>query len=726
MRALSLDTLPIGFGNGCAFSTDGVYLAVTYETSPYLALYKREGNSFIKLPNPSILPPGEAKACAFSADDTYLAVTHDESPRITIYKRSGDIFTKLSNPSTLPAGDAVGCAFSADGIYLAVAHKATPYVTIYKRSGDIFTKLSNPSALPAGTPTDCAFSSDGTYLAVAHSSSPYVTIYKRSGDVFTRLSNPSPLPTGLAWGCTFSLGGNYLALALNSGSNMLIYKRNGDTFTVLANPAYTPPDEAYGCRFSPDDAYLVYAAISDPNVDGLPVVVYDHDGDTFTLNRKLSESIGDVNDYGVGCAFSADSTYFAAVYHDEFCVRAYNWILDELPASPTLITPKDAYIGINSDQTFEWQHNISSGTEQTYADLQYRIIGSAWQALVSVSGAGMSAIIPAYTFSSGRYQWRARTYNLNGDPGDWSDPVSFVGVGQPARPNIDAVSNVSRPMVSWSSADQIAYQLQILQNSKAIYDTGETAGTGKSHTVKLFLSNGDYIVKLRIKNASLFWSGWTEHNFSVSVVPPVAPSIAAEPVANGARIVITGSGSNKAYLLRDGIPIADITGLPEYFDYAALGAVQYVVRVVDDTGNYADSLPAVTLVSVSCVVLAAEDDIENVIEMNRKAAGQAAVTGQRQLTGTLHYYAGREFPVYTYDGTANEQYSPTFYYTDPSEWKRLNALIDRRRTLLYRDCLGNRFYGVITSVSHTEENGMINFALTFLRVDYSEAIGYEV
>ena len=61
----------------------------------------------------------------------YLAVAHASSPYITIYKRSGDTFTKLSNPSSRPTGNGEGCAFSPDGMYLAVAHATSPYITIY-------------------------------------------------------------------------------------------------------------------------------------------------------------------------------------------------------------------------------------------------------------------------------------------------------------------------------------------------------------------------------------------------------------------------------------------------------------------------------------------------------------------------------------------------------------------------------------------------------------------
>jgi WD40 repeat protein len=172
-----LSTLPTDMAYGCAFSPDGTYLAVAHFDSPYITIYKRSGDTFTKLNNPSVLPTGVGLGCAFSPDGVYLAVAHDSSPFITIYKRSGDTFTKLGNPSSLPGNQGNGCAFSPDGTYLAVAHTNSPYITIYKRSGDTFTKLSNPPTLPTDWGLGCAFSPDGTYLAVAHYESPYITIY---------------------------------------------------------------------------------------------------------------------------------------------------------------------------------------------------------------------------------------------------------------------------------------------------------------------------------------------------------------------------------------------------------------------------------------------------------------------------------------------------------------------------------------------------------------------
>jgi 6-phosphogluconolactonase (cycloisomerase 2 family) len=213
-----------------------MYLAAAHASSPFITIYKRDGDTFTKLNNPNILPGNNfpsstGYSTAFSPDGTYLAIAHNQTPFITIYKRSGDTFTKLSNPATLPPTTGQGVAFSPDGTYLAVAHSGSPFITIYKRSGDTFTKLTNPATLPTGTGRGTAFSTDGTYLAVAHNTSPFITIYERSGDTFTKLTDPATLPTftggfSAAYGTAFSSSGTYLAVAHSDAPNITIYKYN--------------------------------------------------------------------------------------------------------------------------------------------------------------------------------------------------------------------------------------------------------------------------------------------------------------------------------------------------------------------------------------------------------------------------------------------------------------------------------------------------------------------
>jgi hypothetical protein len=91
----------------------------------------------VKLSDPATLPAGDGDGAAFSPDGMYLAIAHDTSPYLTIYKRSGDTFTKLSAPATTPTGIGLGAAFSPDGAHLAIAHDTSSYLTIYKNVEDI-------------------------------------------------------------------------------------------------------------------------------------------------------------------------------------------------------------------------------------------------------------------------------------------------------------------------------------------------------------------------------------------------------------------------------------------------------------------------------------------------------------------------------------------------------------------------------------------------------------
>ena len=312
------NVLPTGSGNGASFSPDGNYLAVAHNTSPFVTIYKREGDTFTKLANPDVLPTGNGWGTSFSPDGNYLSIAHQGSPFVTIYKRNGDSFTKLANPNVLPTGNGYGASFSPDGNYLAIAHSSSPFVTIYKRNGDSFTKLANPSRLPPNTGRGASFSLDGNYLAIGHLFSPYVTIYKRNGDSFTKLANPNGLPNDTGYGASFSSDGNYLAIAHAGPPYVTIYKREGDTFTKLSNPDVLPSGIGWGASFSPDGNYLAIAHAG--SLNNVTVTIYKRDGDTFT---KLADPDVLPTGYGLGASFSPDGNYLAIGHSSSPFVTIY-------------------------------------------------------------------------------------------------------------------------------------------------------------------------------------------------------------------------------------------------------------------------------------------------------------------------------------------------------------------------------------------------------------------
>jgi len=156
--------------------------------------------------NPSGVLPGDA----------YLAVAMAVSPYIAIYKKNGDTFTRLPNPATLPTGIAYGVVWNGNHLYCS--HTNYPYVTAYKRTGDTFTKLAdfttNEGAVAGGR-----IATNGGKMAYTFSSPPYFKTVSISGDTFSVNSNsgtslaPTPLlNTGIAYNLD-SGSGNYLAIA---------------------------------------------------------------------------------------------------------------------------------------------------------------------------------------------------------------------------------------------------------------------------------------------------------------------------------------------------------------------------------------------------------------------------------------------------------------------------------------------------------------------------------
>jgi len=210
-------------------SWKGDYLAVCTTGAPYLTVYKRVGDSLLKLTVES--PPATTLECDWDGTGTYLAVVNSSiSPYLTIYKRDGDTITKLSDPPAVSSA-ATACSWSGD--MLVVSCTATPYLNVYKRTGDSLSKLADPEASGVNT-IQARFDSSGTYLVIIKSSNPYIDFYKKIGDSLTKTTvstGMSAVPFKATW------YGDYLYIGCGtSGYNITLYRRDGDTLTKLSTP----------------------------------------------------------------------------------------------------------------------------------------------------------------------------------------------------------------------------------------------------------------------------------------------------------------------------------------------------------------------------------------------------------------------------------------------------------------------------------------------------------
>ena len=79
---------------------------------PYICIYKRNGDTFIK-PDPSSLPVDAGESVAFSPDSNYMAVAHHNSPYITIYKPRQTVIPTGNSIFALSDAAALGYAKEA-------------------------------------------------------------------------------------------------------------------------------------------------------------------------------------------------------------------------------------------------------------------------------------------------------------------------------------------------------------------------------------------------------------------------------------------------------------------------------------------------------------------------------------------------------------------------------------------------------------------------------------
>lgn len=403
----------------------------------------------------------------------------------------------------------------------------------------------------------------------------------------------------------------------------------------------------------------------------------------------------------------------------------YQFTVVDFVSTANPINPVNKYVKVDNPVVFKWEHVIESGTEQTKADLEYAVDGGPWQALATVTGAEQTVTIAANALPAGRIQWRVRTYNVDDVVGAWSNPATFIGIGTPQPPSLTSVTNNMRPTIRWQALGQVAYEVRILREGSTgyIYETGQVSGADKLHHVTKHLHNGNYTAYVRILNATL-WSDWSGIGFTISATPPLAPTITAEQVTNGAKVIIPPVASAHTYLHRNGVPVAEITGLSEYIDYAALGFTEYSVRVIDDADSFADSNTVAVTVTVDCPRLAAVDDLHGMVALKLTRGNPRNVGGNFSIAAGLINCAGRKDPLVEFSEFENEQYQVPVAFLATGDRDALLTLMRRRKTLLYRDNWGNRWYVVALSTTLDQDRTATSMAVQLTVASYVEAIDY--
>ena len=396
---------------------------------------------------------------------------------------------------------------------------------------------------------------------------------------------------------------------------------------------------------------------------------------------------------------------------------------DVPPNAPTPTEPIGQYKDSSAIIRFEWQYNSDVGGEQKAFDLQWSSNQVSWNT-VSDTTSNTYYDMPADTLPAGNIYWRVRCYNEYDEESPWSDVQVFYSIGAPSAPAINAIpTDTARPTVTWVAFSQQVYQLQVLSNDMIIYDSGIVPGINiRQHKIKAWLADGEYTVRIRIKNEYDLWSEWGSAAVTISTDKPEKPSIALQRSAYGVEITGTGLVYRSDYDKDDYICIGTASGT--YFDNTvrSKGEYKYFIRAVSENDTFEDSDIKFIQAELRHTLIAPVSDLSNVFAFTRSLNAPPKRVYNRQPGGAFVEYAGRKHPVWEPTEHIAAAWSMAFYLKNWTDVEDFVALVNRKETVLYRDAKGRKAYGVLGNLSVNDERGgyMVSFTLT--EVDYNEEL----
>ncbi|MZQ99480.1 MAG: hypothetical protein GT601_17575 [Acidaminobacter sp.] len=244
------------------WSPNGEYLAVGGGAS-CINIYKFVDGVLTKLADPAVLPTASPTAIAWSGDSKYLMVTTNTSPFMVVYERSGDTFSNLANPAD--TNSSASCTVDPTGTYFVLGqNSASSYFRVYKREGTTLTKIYETTSTYAFLWIE--FSPSGRHIAVAYDApGGGIRMFKRVGDVFSNMS--LSLSHGeMVRSMRFSPDNNIVAYAPSDMSRLYLSKRDGDVFGTAVNALLSTSAYAQGFAIRADLSMIVAASAESPYV----------------------------------------------------------------------------------------------------------------------------------------------------------------------------------------------------------------------------------------------------------------------------------------------------------------------------------------------------------------------------------------------------------------------------------------------------------------------------
>lgn len=283
---------------------------------------------------------------------------------------------------------------------------------------------------------------------------------------------------------------------------------------VPAHSSYKNPRADVVLKWSNSQSHY-NSTIEDPTQQSA-VVTWRESGtsSTHTINVTTAQSVTIPAD-----TWSAGTSYQwkVAVTATSGVTKESAWETVSTTASPAypprLRYPNGETVDGSKPVEFAWYDN-SSESNNTGTDIVFSTDGTAWGDPLHFEYGNRSYTAPANTFTSGLNYWRGLAYNIDGTPGDWSAAAEFTVIASPRTPYMEVTSVSPRPVATWESDEQQAYQVQM-----GSYDSGLRYGLDHTFQCPEFLPDGQTTIRVRVMNQYNLWSEWANTSINIENKP---------------------------------------------------------------------------------------------------------------------------------------------------------------------------------------------------------------
>ena len=403
--------------------------------------------------------------------------------------------------------------------------------------------------------------------------------------------------------------------------------------------------------------------------------------------------------------------------------------------SPSNLNPANNKNMLNSgDITFSWNHN---GYEITSTQSKYELMystngGGTWTTVSEVTG-NQHRAFPAGTFSNGMVQWKVKTWDSNNISSVYSTVAQFTLVSVPAAPVITAPSGTittGMPTITWTSTNQAGYRVEVVDSNGVLcWSKEDVLSTVKSIPMDTYLPTGQtYTIKVKYLGNNGFWSDFASSSITTNLeipTPILVELVNKDCVKGGVTFSVTKDSTVSFYEVwrSEGDTFQRIaTGLSDtsFSDYTQASGLEYKYkfRAYSVQGGYVETSLITSKVDFKGTVISDLDG--NYIKLKYRSKRSEDYS----LDATFQKYAGRVNSVVEFTISEDTGLSLQFDCREYSEIEDLKALIRKRKTLLLRDKLGAKMYGIIKNLSENYDvkTKIWNYSFIFYRIDYSEVV----